>query len=66
MSRISYGTCDLCGDINATVAPEDDNLICRVCDPDNWLRVSKLQKQAWLRGEVDDKGIWNKPGHSQR
>ena len=66
MSNISYATCDLCGDDNASVAPLDDQLVCRVCNPENWQRVSDLQKDAWLRGELDDSKVWNRSGHSQR
>ncbi len=65
MSKISYGPCDLCGDSHASVAPLDDQMVCRACNPDNWLRVSALQKDAWLNGEME-KPVWQRSGHSQR
>ena len=65
MSKISYGPCDLCGDAHASIAPLDDQMVCRVCNPDNWLRVSALQKDAWLNGEME-KPVWKRTGHSQR
>ena len=66
MSRISRGKCSQCGDRNATVAQIDSKRICRTCNPDNWESVSDMQKQAWLRGELDQLLVWNKSGHSQR
>lgn len=66
MSRISVGRCDLCGDHNASTAPIDDQNVCRVCNPENWQLASDKQKDAWLRGELDEKRVWNNAGHSQR
>ncbi len=66
MSNISYGPCDLCGDPHASVAPLGDQMVCRVCTPENWQRVSDAQKDAWLKGELDDVKVWERPNHSQR
>ena len=66
MSNISYGPCDLCGDPHASVAPLGDQMVCRVCNPENWQRVSDAQKDAYLKGELDDTKVWNQPNHSQR
>ena len=65
MSKISIGRCDLCGDSNASCAPLDDQLVCRVCNPENWHAVSDQQKNAWLNGEME-KPVWKRTGHSQR
>ena len=66
MSKICYGPCDLCGELYASVAPLGDLMVCRVCDSENWQRVSDAQKDAWLKGELDDTKVWNLPNHSQR
>lgn len=66
MSRIYVGTCDLCGEHNASLATYNELSVCRVCDPENWQRASDEQKDAWLRGDIEDANVWNRSGHSQR
>ena len=69
-SMISTGRCDVCGDQNASVAPLGDDMVCRVCDPENWKLVAEAEKNAWLNGNLDDytpnRAVWLSPGHSQR
>jgi len=69
-SMISTGRCDLCGDRNASVAPLGDDMVCRVCNPENWTLVAEAEKDAWLNGKIDDYAkdpkVWLNPGHSQR
>ena len=68
-SMIRVGRCDLCGDHNASIAYSNDTMVCRVCDPDNWNRVAEEEKDAYLRGEIDDivpGPVWDQEHHSQR
>ncbi len=53
-NMIHTGCCDLCGDQNASVAPLGNDMVCGVCNPDNWARVADEEKSAWLLGQLDD------------
>lgn len=79
MSKIRYGKCSLCGDEHASVAPRQVNGargltvdVCRNCDPENWQAVADEEKNAYLRGDLDDfinpeaTAVWCGPNHSQR
>ena len=52
--RIKVAICSTCGEEGSCAPDANDDLVCRVCDPDNWELASELDKQAWFNGSFDD------------
>lgn len=51
---ISYTVCQTCGKQTscAVYKPNDVHIaVCHACDPDTYTRVSKEQKESYLRGD---------------